>query len=675
MVKAYSYIRFSTPEQSKGDSLRRQEDDAIEYAVENGLELDTTLQLYDKGVSAYDQSNKKKGALGKFLDAVKSGDVPRGSILLVETYDRLSRAAPIDALRTAFFDIIDQGITIITLDDRRVYNSETIKADSDLMRKVVDKVILAHEESARKSRRVRKALKNKREDVIAGKRIYGKHKHPHWVRPRTDTPNPGESHFELIGKYAEIVKRMFDMAKGTGAWNIMRTFNKERIENFCSVTDKKTWSQATIRQILTSCNAYGAFQSSTTNEQGKSILVGEPIRGYYPAVVSEDQFKLINLAMSERACRAGSGRSPCRGGKNAEVERDKDGKPILVESIDPKTGKPIIDEKTGKPVMVKVKIIDPVTGEPIKQRAIANVFSGFAYCGYCGHKMRIVTNTSKRTRTHPSTTYSSLVCQNGKEGIGGPDLPCFTMQWRTKDVEEWIFRFCSGELGFDLDELLNPSESRQGAIDAAAIVLMKSREELAQVEAALRNHLVLIDKGLASDTVAEHIEKLEAAKAAIKKRMIVEQVELDNARTAIENADNLKGTINQLRTEMDTLTGDDLYDLRWRLSKQLRLMFDSLTLYPGGNTVPKAKQLALEKLSPRSKAATELRQHYEEEYVMGNPNHKNRIMKIVLRSGVKIVIDDSEEFGLQAIRVDRQVDLTNEEDVIDAMNIVEPIPM
>jgi hypothetical protein len=36
--KAYSYVRFSTPEQAKGDSLRRQTDRARAWAVANDLE-------------------------------------------------------------------------------------------------------------------------------------------------------------------------------------------------------------------------------------------------------------------------------------------------------------------------------------------------------------------------------------------------------------------------------------------------------------------------------------------------------------------------------------------------------------------------------------------------------------------------------------------------------------
>jgi DNA invertase Pin-like site-specific DNA recombinase len=49
---AYSYIRFSTPDQIKGDSLRRQTEASHRYAAENNLTLDETLNIRDLGVSA-----------------------------------------------------------------------------------------------------------------------------------------------------------------------------------------------------------------------------------------------------------------------------------------------------------------------------------------------------------------------------------------------------------------------------------------------------------------------------------------------------------------------------------------------------------------------------------------------------------------------------------------------
>ena len=49
-ITAYSYVRFSTIEQLKGDSLRRQLSQSQEYCQQNGFVLDTSLTLRDMGI-------------------------------------------------------------------------------------------------------------------------------------------------------------------------------------------------------------------------------------------------------------------------------------------------------------------------------------------------------------------------------------------------------------------------------------------------------------------------------------------------------------------------------------------------------------------------------------------------------------------------------------------------
>jgi DNA invertase Pin-like site-specific DNA recombinase len=83
--KAFSYIRFSTPDQLKGDSLRRQLQSSREYAESRGLILDETLSMRDLGLSAYHGEHRTKGALGKFLELVDTGEIPKGSTLIVES--------------------------------------------------------------------------------------------------------------------------------------------------------------------------------------------------------------------------------------------------------------------------------------------------------------------------------------------------------------------------------------------------------------------------------------------------------------------------------------------------------------------------------------------------------------------------------------------------------------
>ena len=96
--KAYSYLRFSTPEQMQGDSFRRQTEAARQYAEDHGLDLDESLTFKDLGVSAFRGKNVVEGALGQFIAAVDSGKVKPGSYLLVENLDRLSRDRIMSAL-------------------------------------------------------------------------------------------------------------------------------------------------------------------------------------------------------------------------------------------------------------------------------------------------------------------------------------------------------------------------------------------------------------------------------------------------------------------------------------------------------------------------------------------------------------------------------------------------
>jgi DNA invertase Pin-like site-specific DNA recombinase len=127
--KAYSYIRFSTPDQAKGDSLRRQTAAARAWVDRNNVELDTELNLRDLGISAFRGANKETGALGTFLRAVEDGVVAQGSWLLVENLDRISRENAWDASFT-MQSIIRAGITVVDLSDNgRPYNTETLRND------------------------------------------------------------------------------------------------------------------------------------------------------------------------------------------------------------------------------------------------------------------------------------------------------------------------------------------------------------------------------------------------------------------------------------------------------------------------------------------------------------------------------------------------------------------
>lgn len=163
MPKAYSYMRFSTPEQAKGDSKRRQAQQAEEYAVANGLELDDKLTYRDYGVSAFRGANVEIGKLGQFMEAIRRQEVKAGSFLLVESLDRISRDVILPA-QNIFTQIIMEGVTIVTLSDKRVYSVELMNKSPFLLIEAIIILIRANDESETKSMRLKAVWENRREN-------------------------------------------------------------------------------------------------------------------------------------------------------------------------------------------------------------------------------------------------------------------------------------------------------------------------------------------------------------------------------------------------------------------------------------------------------------------------------------------------------------------------------
>ena len=143
---AISYTRFSTPEQEKGDSRRRQEKEAEDYAEKHNLTLDEDLKFKDLGISGYKGINRIDGALKRLIDLVDKGEILKGSVLIVEHLDRLSREKVMDAL-SLFINLIQKGIKIVTLQDDQEYDRSSINKNSNLLSNSIYLMTAAHNES------------------------------------------------------------------------------------------------------------------------------------------------------------------------------------------------------------------------------------------------------------------------------------------------------------------------------------------------------------------------------------------------------------------------------------------------------------------------------------------------------------------------------------------------
>lgn len=296
MPKAYSYLRFSTPEQRKGDSARRQASMALEYAQKHGLELDASLTYRDLGVSAYRNNNARIGQLAEFLQAVEHETIKPGSFLLVESLDRLTRDKIVQA-QVLFSRIILAGITIVTLTDNRVYSHASLNENPVDMITSLLVMMRAHEESKTKGRRIKEAWKQKRATGDARKltKIC-----PGWLKLRGD-----RSQFDVVKERAAVVKRIFRMTlKGIGRQTIARTLNEENIPAF----NGAIWHSSYIAKLQSSPATIGTFVPHTEEHQdGKTIRKpAEAIPNYFPPVVTKGVFDRV------QSLRDGA-RSPLRG--------------------------------------------------------------------------------------------------------------------------------------------------------------------------------------------------------------------------------------------------------------------------------------------------------------------------------------------------------------------------
>lgn len=302
--KAYSYVRFSSPEQSKGDSLRRQAGLAEDYARRHGLQLDTELTLQDLGVSAYRGDNLATGALGAFLEAVTKGLVPKGSFLLVESLDRVSRKAASRAANV-LQSICYAGIKVVTLTDGRVYDEATLDDDPVSFIYAVLVFMRAHEESLTKSKRLKAAWH--------GKRLK--------VREQTMTAiTPGwvalDAHRKptLIPERAKIVRRIVkDYLAGEGKDSIARALNEEG--HPCWGTGKRRaqyWHRSYIHKLLNSPALVGTFVPHMEDHRDGTIkrIPQEPVTDYFPAVIDHDTHQRLQSLLN---------RSPLRG-RHAKAE-------------------------------------------------------------------------------------------------------------------------------------------------------------------------------------------------------------------------------------------------------------------------------------------------------------------------------------------------------------------
>lgn len=304
--RAYSYIRFSSVHQQSGDSIRRQLAATRQYCERNNLLLDET-PLQDLGISAFRGTNAEKGALADFIQACEDGKIPRGSALIVESLDRISRQTPRKAV-ALLSTILDAGIEVHLTMANKVFLPEADNEGVDLIMAVA-LAMRANEESETKSKRTKEAYAQRIKRAQHGEKILLHSTLPWWLtldeHKKIICPPDREAALKLIFELA---------ANGYSYHYIAKNLNNTLIPNWKphakTPPPTGTWNARKILLTVHSDSVTGLFKEiSKTRESGRSYQ----IQNYYPAIISPE---LVAQARGIRLKTAASsaGRKPSEKG-------------------------------------------------------------------------------------------------------------------------------------------------------------------------------------------------------------------------------------------------------------------------------------------------------------------------------------------------------------------------
>jgi DNA invertase Pin-like site-specific DNA recombinase len=272
---AYSYIRCSTREQLKGDSIRRQLKQAEDYASKHNLIL-SKKGYKDLGMSAYHEKNLKEGSeFMALIKAIEKRRIPKGSTLIIENLDRLSRGFITNSL-PLFMRIINSGVRIATVTDDRCYDHASVnKNPMDLMMAVMI-LSAANAESKKKNERVAHAWKEAQKNAET-KKI--RTSFPGWLALH-------ENKFTEKREEVKLVCHIFKMfLGGIAVTKIARTLNEEGVKTLSG----KTWVATTVKYLLKNPAVIGEYHAGR-RENGRKVKTGQVVKGYYPEIISSSDY-------------------------------------------------------------------------------------------------------------------------------------------------------------------------------------------------------------------------------------------------------------------------------------------------------------------------------------------------------------------------------------------------
>lgn len=305
--RVISYARFSSRRQERGISLERQTRLALDYCAQRGWVLDDELRYRDLGKSGFSGANRETGALGQLLSDLQAGELEKGSYLLIEAFDRLTREEVPKAF-SLLQRLLEGGLVVVTLSDQQEW-----REGMDTMQFMFSIMQLArgHEESKRRSELSKANFRRARED--GNQKMFGSG--PGWL-VRRDGSKDGVW-WSVDEKKAESVRRVFEAcAEGLGSKAISARANREGwlIPTRTTSVSTDRWHAQMPRILLNNTAVLGEHEHWEVSLDARRRASAAGVKGawrgeptgfrsadYYPKIISDELWCRAHAAIDARS--------------------------------------------------------------------------------------------------------------------------------------------------------------------------------------------------------------------------------------------------------------------------------------------------------------------------------------------------------------------------------------
>lgn len=516
MPTIWPYIRFSSEEQRRGDSLRRQKDLIARFAarpeiVAEGALIDESLDLNDLGVSGYTGKNLLKGRFKAFLDAVDNGLVKSGDYLAVEALNRITRLDPLESLPIILRLVQEKGIRIAITSSSQIYRRGD---DISSLYIAIGELQRGFKESQEKGNRVKEAWNSKKKRAASHGEV-STSRVPLWLRVTKSINSMGYAvrTIEEIPERVAVIKEIFRLSDGNvGAVATARILTERNTPTFARIGARKNpnygdfWQVTYVRKILENRAVMGFYQPMQWKvcEDGKRKRVadGPEIKAYFPEIINPELFDRVQVKKNSRK----------------------------------------------------------LEGAGNKGLKFSNLFTKMISCSACGATAHHVNKGSD-----PKKGGKYLVCYRAKYGS------CTYRSWRYEDVERMLLMFLAEA---DINSIIRDTSSTEELVNKK----FKIDSDLAAVAEMLKNFRLDFKRlgGKVSDMEREiAIENESLLKDLNSQKKIIET----QIYTLLEQQKaDVESDISELRSLECTHSDAEVFEIRSKINERLKLVIDRIVL-------------------------------------------------------------------------------------------------